>query len=71
MRKKIVRIMFLLYLMAFPPLIGLYNRSGSICKIPTFIFCLLLISLGMVLSTLILYRSEESEENEERDGSSI
>lgn len=59
MRKKMILIMLLLYFMAFPPLIRIYNHSGFICGIPTFVFGVLVASIGMVVSTLILFRYEE------------
>lgn len=64
MRKKMMLIMLIFYLMAFPPLIRLFNCSGSILGIPTFIFGLLVLSLGMVVTTLILYRCEEKNKKD-------
>ena len=65
MRKKMIILMFVLYLMALPPFITAYNRNGFCLGLPTFLFGLLAISLGMVLVTFLLYHYEE---NNKKDG---
>ena len=64
MRKVIMVLMLMIYLMAFPPFIAVYNKVGFCFGIPNFIFGLLILSLGMVLVTFILYRYE----NKKKDG---
>lgn len=65
MRKVIILLIFLLYILAFPPLNAIYNRGGFVFGIPTFIFGIMIISSLLVFLTFILYRYENKNKDEE------
>jgi uncharacterized membrane protein YhaH (DUF805 family) len=64
MRKVIIILMLLCYLMAFPPFMSIYNRPGFVLGIPTFMFGLFCISACLILLVYILYRYEDKQNRE-------